>query len=188
MSSPTANVTQMLVDWCNGDASALDKLTPIVYEELHRLASSHLRRQRADHTLQPTALVHEAYLRLVEEKNIRWQNRAHFYGMAANMMRCILIDYARARDARKRGGGAHQLSLTVADRFAAEPDVDLLALDDALKTLEEIDPRQSRIVELRFFGGLEIDETAEVLGISPATVGREWRMARAWLYQELSNR
>jgi RNA polymerase sigma factor (TIGR02999 family) len=188
MTSSPAGVTQMLIDWRNGDKAAFERLMPLVYAELRRLAASYLRRQRSDHTLQPTALVHEAYLRLVDEKNIKWQNRAHFYGMAAQMMRSILIDYARNRAAMKRGGGARKLSLSVADRLADAPDLDLVALDDALKTLAAIDPRQGRIVELRFFGGLGIEDTAEVLQVSPATVKREWRMAKAWLYQEIANK
>jgi RNA polymerase sigma factor (TIGR02999 family) len=187
MVSSPANVTQLLVKWGNGDQAALDRLIPLVYRELHRLAASYLRRQRAEHTLQPTALVHEVYLRLVDEKDIHWQNRAHFFGMAAQMMRNILIDYARNRQAAKRGGGVRKLSLSVADRFVKEREVDLVALDDALNTLAMIDMQQSRIVELRFFGGLDIVETAEVLGVSPATVKRDWRMAKAWLYQEISN-
>ena len=187
MTSSVRDVTRMLIDWRNGDQAALENLMPLVYTELHRLAASHLRRQRPGHTLQPTALVHEAYLRLVDEKNIDWQSRAHFYGMAAQMMRSILVDYARSRGAIKRGGGERKLSLSVVDRLAAEPELDLVALDDALKTLAEIDQRQSRIVELRFFGGLDIEETAEALQLSPATIKREWRMAKAWLYQELAN-
>lgn len=188
MKSSALDVTRMLIDWRNGDQSALEKLMPLVYTELHRLAASYLRRQRSDHTLQPTALVHEAYLRLVDERNVDWQSRAHFYGMAAQMMRSILIDYARTRVAMKRGGGARKLSLSAVDRVPAEPSLDLVALDDALKTLAAIDPRQSRVVELRFFGGLDIEETAEVLQLSPATIKREWRMAKAWLYQEIVKR
>lgn len=179
MVSSPANVTQLLVKWGNGDQAALDQLVPLVYRELHRLAISYLRRRRPDHTLQPTALVHEVYLRLVDEKSIRWQNRAHFFGMAAQMMRNILIDYARNRQAAKRGGRATRLSLSVVDRLAQEREFDLVALDDALNSLAKIDPAQSRIVELRFFGGLSIEETAEVVGVSPATVKREWRMAKA---------
>jgi RNA polymerase sigma factor (TIGR02999 family) len=186
MAASRSNITQLLVAWSGGDQGAMDQLMPLVYRELHRLARSYLRRQRPGHTLQPTALVHEAYLRLVDEKNIRWQNRAHFFGLAATMMRCILIDYARNREAVKRGGRTRKLSLTLADQVARQPQYDLIALDDALRSLAAIDARQSRIVELRFFGGLDIEETAEVLQVSQATVKRDWRMAKAWLYQEMS--
>lgn len=180
-------VTQMLVDWSNGDQSALDKLMPVVYDELRRLASNYLRRERAGHTLQPTALVNEAYLRLVDQRKARWQNRAQFFGVAAQLMRRILVDHARVRQAQKRGGSdQQQLSLSYADRIAKKPDVDLLALHEALNELTLIDEQQARIVELRFFGGLTIEETAEVLGISHATVERDWTLARAWLRRELS--
>jgi RNA polymerase sigma-70 factor, ECF subfamily len=185
--SPSAtNLTQLLIDWGNGNQAAYELLVPLVYKELHRLAASYMRRQRSDHTLQPTALVHEVYLKLVDEKHIRWQNRAHFFGMAAQMMRNILVDYARQREALKRGGSAPKLSLSIADRFAEEPAMDVLALHHALERLETFDARQSRVVELRFFGGLSIEETAVVMKISTATVKREWKMAKAWLYQEIS--
>ena len=186
MESPEG-VTQLLVDWSNGDQSALDKLMPVVYDELRRLASNYLRRERAGHTLQPTALVNEAYLKLVDQRQARWQNRAQFFGVAAQLMRRILVDHARVRQAQKRGGSdQQQLSLGHADHIAAKPNVDLLALHEAMNELAEIDPQQSRIVELRFFGGLTIEETAEVLEISHATVERDWTLARAWLRRELS--
>ena len=180
------SVTQMLADWRKGDRSALDKLMPMVYEELRRLASSYLRRERPDHTLQPTALVHEAYFRLVDQRNVSWQNRAHFFGIAARMMRRILVDHARSHLYAKRGGGAQKLALDEAIAVRGqEPDVDIAALDEAITNLQAIDPRQSRIVELRYFGGLSIEATAEVLEISPATVKREWNIARTWLHREI---
>jgi RNA polymerase sigma factor (TIGR02999 family) len=186
MESPEG-VTQLLVDWSNGDPSALDKLMPVVYDELRRLASNYLRRERAGHTLQPTALVNEAYLKLVDQRKARWQNRAQFFGVAAQLMRRILVDHARIRQAQKRGGSdQQQLSLSQADQVAEKPDIDLLALHEALNDLALIDEQQARIVELRFFGGLTIEETAEVLAISHATVERDWTLARAWLRRELS--
>ncbi|HYP28951.1 MAG TPA: sigma-70 family RNA polymerase sigma factor [Blastocatellia bacterium] len=185
MSSSDTGVTQLLMKWSEGDESALESLLPIIYDNLHRLARSYLRRERPDHTLQATALVNEAYLRLVDQNKIRWQNRAQFFGVAAQLMRRILVDHARAQRADKRGGEGIKLSLTAADRIARWRNVDLIALDDALKTLAEIDPQQSRIVELKFFGGLTIEETAEILGISHATVERDWSMARAWLRREI---
>ena len=186
-STETAKITQLLIDWNNGRDGALQDLLPLVYGELRRLAAQRLRRERPDHTLQPTALVHEAYIRLVDQTRVRWQNRAHFYGVAAHVMRRILVDRARARKADKRGAGWERVTL-VSDRTpTASPDVDVLALDDALKRLAALDPQQERIVELRYFGGLTLDETAEVMGISTATVKREWAIARAWLRAELSN-
>lgn len=186
------DVTRMLVDWSTGHKEALDQLMPLVYDELRRLAARYLRRERPDHTLQPTALVHEAYLRLVDQNRVHWQNRAHFLGIAATMMRRILINHAQSHQAAKRGGGRYTLSLDAAADWVDERDVDrgvdLVGLDEALTRLTPIDNRQSRIVELRFFGGLTIEETAEVLGISPATVHREWRMAKAWLRREISRR
>ena len=179
-------VTQMLLDWSQGDQQALDRLIPVVYGELRRLASRHLRRERADHTLQTTALIHEAYLKLIEQRNVQWQNRAHFFGIAARLMRRILVDYARSKDASKRGGGEIHLALDEALDEAEAQDADLIALDDALTSLASFDSRQSRIVELRYFGGLTIEETAEAIGVSPATVEREWNLARAWLRRELS--
>lgn len=184
---PPEGVTQLLVEWGNGDQAALDKLMPLVYAELRRLANNYLRRERANHTLQPTALVNEAYLRLIDQKNARWQNRAQFFGVAAQLMRRILVDHARLHNAAKRGGSQqHRLSLTDADHFVDRSEIDLLALHEALNDLTTIDPQQGRIVELRFFGGLSIEETAEVLSIGHATVERDWKMARAWLRRALT--
>lgn len=183
---PPEGVTQLLVDWSNGDQKALDKLMPLVYSELRRLASNYLRRERAGHTLQPTALVNEAYLKLIDQKNARWQNRAQFYGVSAQLMRRILVDHARAHQAAKRGGSDQQrLSITSAGELAKGPELDLLALHEALQELATLDSQQERIVELRFFGGLSIEETAEVLGVGHATVERDWKMARAWLRRKL---
>ena len=185
------NVTQLLVKWGEGDQKALDKLMPLVYSELRRLASNYLRRERPNHTLQPTALVNEAYLKLVDQKNAHWQNRAQFYGVSAQLMRRILVDHARQHQAAKRGGSDQQrLSITSAGQLggkqlATEPAIDLLALHEALEELAVIDPQQGRIVELKFFGGLSIEETAEVMGIGHATVERDWKMARAWLRRKL---
>ena len=182
----TEGVTQLLVDWGQGDQTALDKLMPLVYDELRRLAANHLRRERAEHTLQPTALVNEAYLKLIDQKNARWQNRAQFFGISAQLMRRILVDHARQHQAAKRGGKDQQrLSITEAGNLSPESPVDLLALNEALEELGKMDPQQCRIVELKFFGGLSIDETAEVLGIGHATVEREWKLARAWLRRQL---
>ncbi len=186
------SVTQLLVDWGQGDQKALDKLMPLVYSELRRLAGNYLRRERQGHTLQPTALVNEAYLKLVDQRNTRWQNRAQFYGVAAQLMRRILVDHARQRQAAKRGGSDQQrLSITSAGQLGArqmatEPAIDLLALHEALNELAKMDPQQGRIVELKFFGGLSIEETAEVMGIGHATVERDWKMARAWLRRKLN--
>jgi len=188
MTAPPKDVTQLLVDWGKGDKQALDGLMPLVYDELHRIASRYLRRERQGHTLQTTALINEAYMRLVDQNRVSWQSRAHFFGVAAQMMRRILVDHARSHLYAKRGGGAQKLTLDEAIATPQERDLDLVALDDALTTLAEIDPQQGRIIELRFFGGLTIDETAEVLSISPATVKRDWNMAKAWLYGEISNR
>lgn len=179
-------VTQLLIRWSNGHGEALTELTPLVYHELRRLANHHLRRERPDHTLQPTALVHEAYLRLIDQTTVRWQNRAHFFGIAANLMRQILVNHALSRKAAKRGGTAVKLTLDEAVAVAKQPSVDLVALDDALGQLAVLDAQQGRIVELRFFGGLTIEETAEVLRISPTTVKREWTMAKAWLHGSLT--
>jgi RNA polymerase sigma factor (TIGR02999 family) len=180
------NVTRLLVDWGQGDQEALDQLAPLVYDELRRLAGNQLRRERPGHTLQSTALVHEAYLRLIDQKNVRWQNRAHFFGVASQMIRRILVDHARAHQAAKRGAGVPRLELDEALDAGVQRDLDLVALDDALESLGRLDPQQARIIELRFFGGLSIEETAEVIGISPATVKREWSSARAWLFRELT--
>lgn len=180
------NVTQLLVKWGDGDQAALEKLMPLVYSELRRLASNYLRRERQNHTLQPTALVNEAYLKLIDQRKPRWQNRAQFYGVAAQMMRRILVDHARQNKAAKRGGSEQQrLSITSAGQLGEKPDTDLLALHEALKELKTFDQQQERIVELKFFGGLSIEETAEVMGIGHATVERDWKMARAWLRRKL---
>jgi RNA polymerase sigma factor (TIGR02999 family) len=182
MTTPSKEVTQLLVAWSEGDQAAREQLLPLVYSELHRLAANHFGRERKGHTLQTTALIHEAYLRLIDLKDIRWQNRAHFFAIAAQMMRRILVDYARARNYAKRQGEAFDEALEVSDERAA----DVLVLDDALKSLAELDQRKSRIVELRFFGGLSIEETAAVLGVSPGTVMRDWTFAKAWLQREIS--
>lgn len=188
MSTSPHVVTHLLVDWGNGDQQALEKLTPLVYQELKRLAARYLRRERREHTLQSTALVHEAWLRLIDQKQVHWQNRAQFFGIAAEMIRRILIDHARGRQAVKRGDGAIKLSLDDALATPNRRDLDLVALDDALRDLGKLDPQQGRLVELRFFAGLSIEESAEVLGVSPATVKREWTAAKAWLYREISAR
>jgi RNA polymerase sigma factor (TIGR02999 family) len=181
-----SNLTEMLHDWSDGDREALDKLVPIVYEELRRQAARYLRRERHGHTLQTTALIHEAYIRLIDQRNVRWQNRAHFFGIAAQLMRRILVDHARSRQAAKRGGSDIKLPLEEA-MFASEGrEVDLVALDEALERLAAIDPQQSRVVELKFFSGLSVEETAEVLGVSSRTVKRDWNVAKAWLRREIS--
>ncbi len=186
MTSPEV-VTQLLNDWSKGDQTALDQLMPLVYAELHRLAASYLSRERSDHTLQPTALVNEAYLRLIDQNSVAWENRAQFFGIAAQMMRRILVNHARDRHADKRGGpDVLRVSLDEAISFFEERDVNLVALDEALTRLEEMDQRQSQIVELRFFGGLTIEEVAAQLHTSRATVKREWSTAKLWLLRELS--
>src|SRR5262245_5598183 len=185
--TPPATITQLLIKWRNGDQAALDELLPLVYSELRRLAAYYLRQERPDHTLQPTALVHEAYLRLVGEKEIDWRNRAHFFGIAAVRMRHILVEHARSRRAAKRGGGEYRLTLSEADQLTDKRDVNLLALDDALRRVEALDPQKPRVAERSYFGGLTIEETAEAMKISPATVKRDWSMARAWLRSEISN-
>ncbi|HEX4946008.1 MAG TPA: sigma-70 family RNA polymerase sigma factor [Blastocatellia bacterium] len=182
----SGEITQLLVKWSSGDKSVVDELLPLVYDELRRLAQSFLRRERADHTLQPTALVHEAYLRLVDQKKVTWQSRAQFFGLAAKLMRNILVDHAREHNAQKRGGGEYALSLSAADRFGLQPDVNLLMLDDALTALSATSPQLVQLVELRYFSGLTIAETAQVLGVSHATVERDWAFARAWLKKELT--
>lgn len=184
MSSPP-DITQLLVAWCDGDQTALDKLMPLVEKELRRIASNYMRRENPDHTLQTTALVNEAYLRLVGQKSTRWQNRSHFFGIAANIMRRILLNYARDRQRDKRGGRAVQVSLSEVAIMTAEKSEEIIALDDALKKLEVIDARKSQIVELRFFGGLSVDETADFLRVSPPTVARDWKLAKAWLRREM---
>ena len=178
-------VTQLLLDWGNGDKAALDKLVPVVYQELRRLAAYYMRRERPGHTLQTSALVNEAYMRLVDYSQMRWQSRAHFFAVAAQAMRRILVEHARKRHFAKRGGGAVKVSFDEAAIVSQEQAADLVALDDALTSLEAMDERKARIVELRYIGGLNIEETAEVLSISPATVQREWRAAKAWLYREI---
>jgi len=179
-------ITQMLVDWGNGDQAALEKLTPLVYGELHRLARRYMGKERPGHTLQTSALVNEVYIRLIDWKNIHWQNRAHFFAVSAQLMRRILVDFARSRNYAKRGGAAHYVSLDETMVVSREKDADLVALDDALDSLARLNERQSRVVELRFFGGLELQEIAEVLKVSVGTVRRDWSIARAWLHRELS--
>ncbi len=182
----THEMTQLLAAWSDGDEGALEKLTPLVYEELRRLANRYMKGEKPGHTLQTTALVNEAYVRLIDWKNVRWQNRSHFYAVAAQMMRRILVDYARTRSHVKRDGGIHQVTLDEAALLPQKDQgADLIALDEALKTLATMDARKSKIVELRFFGGLSVEETAEVLKIAPITVMREWSKAKAWLYREL---
>ena len=180
-------VSKLLLNWGQGDQSAREALIPLVYDELRRLARRYLRRERPDHTLQSAALVNEAYLRLIRQEHPQWQNRAHFFGVAAQLMRHILVDHARNRAAAKRGAGAPRLTLDPDIALPQERDVDLIALDDALNQLAALDPQQSRLVELRFFGGLSIEEASVVLGVSPATVKREWATARAWLQREMRN-
>ena len=183
--SPIGNVTELLVAWGGGDHSALDVLSPLVDQELHRLAARYMAGERPGHILQATALVNEAYLRLVDWKGVRWQNRAHFFAVAAQIMRRILVDHARARARAKRGVRPLHVSLSEAEQVPLGKSVDLVALDDALESLEGLHARQSRVVELRFFGGLDLEETAHVLGVSVGTVRRDWSLARAWLYREL---
>jgi RNA polymerase sigma factor (TIGR02999 family) len=186
MTPPSSQgITQLLLAWSDGDQAALEKLTPLVYAELHRLAKGYMLRERPGHTLQTTALINEAYMRLIDWKNVRWQSRAHFLGVAAQVMRRILVDFARSRHYAKRGGKARQVSLDEAITIHEDRSAELIALDDALKSLAKIDPRKSHVVELRFFGGLSAEETAEALKVSQRTVEREWRLARAWLYREL---
>ena len=186
MTAPTTHeVTRLLLAWSDGDGAALDKLTPLVYEELHRLARRYMGRESSGHTLQTTALVNEAYLRLIDSGRVRWENRAHFFGVAAQIMRHILVDFARSRRNLKRGGDLQRVSLDEALVVSRERAADLVALDDALKALEAVDQRKSRVVELRFFGGLSVEETAEVLKVSPETVMRDWRLAKMWLLREL---
>jgi RNA polymerase sigma factor (TIGR02999 family) len=176
----------LLVAWRNGDEAAFEQLLPLVYDELRRIARNYMRGERRDHTLQTSALVHEAYLRLLDHEGIDWQNRAHFFGLAAQAMRRVLVDYARRRNFAKRGGAAHHVALEEAASLAEERAAEVVALDDALQSLAQFDPRKSRVVELRYFGGLSIEETAEVLGIAPATVVRDWNTAKAWLWQEMN--
>ena len=186
MTVPSSHeVTLMLQAWGEGDQAALDKLTPLVEAELRRLAHHYLAQERPGHTLQTTALINEAWLRLIDWKQVSWQNRAHFFGVSARLMRYILVGFARARRQQKRGGGAREVSLEEAVAVSADRSDDLVALDDAMQTLAKYDARKCQIVELRFFGGLSVEETAEVLNLSPITIIREWNKAKAWLYQEL---
>ena len=180
------DITQLLLAWAGGEAAAGERLAPILERELHRIATVHLARERRGHVLQATALVNEAYLRLIDWKNVGWQNRAQFFAVASRMMRHILVDYARAQHREKRGGDAVQVSLSQAAGVPLEAPGDVVALDEALRTLESIAPRQARVVELRFFGGLSLEETAGVLEVSVSTVRQDWSLARAWLYRELS--
>jgi RNA polymerase sigma factor (TIGR02999 family) len=180
-------ITQLLLQWSDGDRTALDRLLPLVYDELRRLAQSYLRRQRQNLSLQPTLLVHEAYLKLVNQEQVNWQNRAQFFGLSAKIMRDLLVDHARRTRAAKRGGDNYSLSLSEADRIGQSPNLDLLALDEAMNELAKFKPRHCQIVELRFFGGLTIEETAEALSISHATVERDWNFARTWLYRHLKS-
>src|SRR5258705_11862907 len=180
MASPN-DVTQLLVAWGNGDQTARDQLMPLVYTELHRLAHRHIKKERPGHTLQTSALVNEAFLRLVDQRDVHWQSRAHFFSIAAQMMRRILVDYARSRRFAKRGGNAQQVSLDEELMTSNQRSADVVRLDDALNELASVDLRKSQVVELKFFGGLSIEETAEVLGVSPGTVMRDWTLAKAWL-------
>jgi RNA polymerase sigma factor (TIGR02999 family) len=182
---PTENVTKLLIELSNGDRDAVDLLLPVIYDELRKLAANYLRRERPDHTLQPTALVHEAYIRLVDQTRVNWQNRAHFFGVAAQIMRRLLVDHARKHNAEKRGQEFQKLSLDENIDRAVERSAELIALDDALKAFAEFDEQKARMVELRYFGGLSIEETADVLGVAPTTVKRQWRLAKAWLYGEM---
>ena len=185
MNSASQKITELLVAWGNGDREALEELTPLVYDELHRLAHSYMNRERRGHTLQTSALVNEAFVRLVDQRDVNWQNRAHFFGIAAQMMRRILVDYARSRNYLKRGGDPKQVSLDEAMIVSEARAAEVVALDDALTVLADVDQRKSQIVELRFFGGLSIEETAEVLGVSPGTIMRDWTLAKAWLHRQI---
>ena len=187
MEKEKQEISVILKDWSGGNRASADVLLALVYDELRKIASQYLRKERSGHTLQPTALVHEAYIKLIDISDINWQDRAHFFAVSANVMRHILVDHARARLSEKRGGSAQRIELDDAISFSGKPDVDVLAVDEALTMLAEFDPQQSRIVELRFFGGLTIEETAHVVGISPATVKREWAMAKAWLHRSLQS-
>lgn len=187
-SEPAGEITAMLIELTEGNQDVVDRILPFIYDELRRLAGSYLRRERPDHTLQPTALVHEAYMKLIDQKKVQWQNRAHFFGIAAQVMRRLLMDHARKHLANKRGGDAEILPLEEEILVVShDRSAELLALDDALERLSELDPPKARVVELRYFGGLSIEETAEVLGVSVPTVNRHWKMAKAWLYSELSS-
>ena len=186
MSAPTQNeVTRLLREWSSGDRTALDRLTPLIYDELRRLAHNYMGRGRAGHTLQTTALVHEAYLRLVDQQDVEWQGRAHFFAVSARAMRHILVDYARQKQSTKRGGDSPRVTLDEGAVASAERAAELVALDEALQGLAEVHPRRCQVVELRYFGGMNNREASEVLGVSEATIERDWRFARAWLYREL---
>jgi len=184
---PPSEITQLLIAWSDGDRSALESLLPLIERELHRIARQYMRRENPGHMLQTTALVNEAYFRLVDQKSVRWQNRAHFFGVAAQIMRRILINYARDRQRHKRGGKALQVSLSEVAVISAEKSAELIALDEAMERLAAVDERKCRVVELRYFGGLSVEETAEVLAVSPITVARDWKMAKAWLAREIRN-
>ncbi|HKQ72977.1 MAG TPA: sigma-70 family RNA polymerase sigma factor [Blastocatellia bacterium] len=186
MDTPSPNeITERLIAWGNGDASALNELIPVVYQELRRMAGHYLRLENPGHTLQPTALVHEAWLRLIDQTRVDWQNRSQFFGVAAQMMRRILVDHAKTKHREKRGGGLEKLSLDDVINLSQERAADLIALDDALDELTRIDERKSRVVELRYFAGFSVEETAQILGVSPDTVMRDWKIAKAWLYQQI---
>jgi RNA polymerase sigma factor (TIGR02999 family) len=186
MNTPPPNeITERLIAWGAGDRAALDQLLPVVYQELRRIAGNYLRQENPGHTLQPTALVHEAWLRLIDQARVNWLNRAQFFGVAAQMMRRILVDHAKAKHREKRGGEAVKLSLDEVINLSQERAADLLALDDALGELARVDERKSRVVELRYFGGFSVEEAAQILGVSPETVMRDWKMAKAWLYQQI---
>jgi len=189
MSQPiSSEITQMLIELTDGNSEVVNQILPHIYDELRKLAGSYLRRERSDHTLQPTALVHEAYMKLIDQKQVKWQNRAHFFGIAAQVMRRILMDHARKHKAEKRGGEADKLPLEEEILLVSqESSSQLIALDDALKALAELDPQKAKIVELRYFGGLSIEETAEVIGVSVPTVNRQWKTAKAWLYGQLAD-
>lgn len=182
---PSLELTRLLEAVSEGNRSAVDQLLPIVYHELRALAQRRLSAERSDHTLQATALVHEAYMKLIDQREVQWQNRAHFFGVAALAMRRILVNHAKAKGRVKRGGGGARVELTEAAAITAEPDLDIVALDEAMKRLAEVDERAARVVELRFFGGMSVEETAEVLQVAPATVKRDWTIARAWLLREI---
>ncbi len=183
--SSSSEITELLIDWSNGDATALEALLPLVERELHRIAHNYMRRENAGHLLQTTALINETFLRLVDQKRVRWQNRAHFFGIAAQIMRRVLLNYARDQHRLKRGGNAIYVPLSEADAQAEDTSAELLALDAALNKLADLDSRKSLVVELRYFGGLSVEETAEVLKVAPITVARDWNMARAWLAREM---
>ena len=187
MTPAPPEVSLLLHAWSNGDQTARDKLIPLVYDELRQMARRYMERQRPGHTLQSTELIHEAYLRLVDQQDVHWQNRAHFFGVAAKAMRSILVDYARTKHAAKRGGEMQQVSLDEAATVGTERTAELAALDDALAQLASFDPRKSQVVEMRYFGGLTVEETAAVLHVSPETVARDWRLARTWLLRELAH-